>query len=206
VKRTIITILFLLICIRTIAFDFSRTSPTGQVLYYNIDEQTTTVIVTAPVSNTIGASYIGYEKPAGELIIPNIVEYNGVHYVVKAIENNAFSNCMNLKSVTISDSITIIGNEAFKGCSNLREVKIGTKLQKIGVSAFLSCRKLQKINLPNSIIEISKHAFSNCISLEQILLPDNLNKIESYAFARSLIEYPVRALLKSVSSVTMLFK
>ena len=146
-KRTIITILFLLICIRTIAFDFSRTSPTGQVLYYNIDEQTTTVIVTAPVSNTIGASYIGYEKPAGELIIPNIVEYNGVHYVVKAIENNAFSNCMNLKSVTISDSITIIGNEAFKGCSNLREVKIGTKLQKIGVSAFLSCRKLQKINL-----------------------------------------------------------
>ena len=181
-KRIITLIFFLFICLKSIAFDFSEISPTGQILYYNINDDKATVSVTAPMNNTVGASYVGYEKPVGELIIPNIVTHNGIHYIVTAIADNAFTNCMDLKSVIVSDSILFIGDESFKGCSNLRTITISSNLKKIGASAFLSCRKLQSINLPNAITEISRHAFSNCVSLEQIQLPEKLQKIEPYTF------------------------
>ncbi|MBR5253937.1 MAG: leucine-rich repeat domain-containing protein [Bacteroidales bacterium] len=181
-KRIFILILSLFIYFDLIAFDFSQVSPTGQVLYYNINDNKFTVSVTAPTNNTIGISYIGYEKPSGELIIPDVVTHNGINYTVTAVDKNAFSNCIDLKSVIISESIIDIGDESFKGCSNLRTVKINSNLKRIGGSAFLSCRKLQNINLPNSIEAISKHAFSNCVSLEQILLPENISIIEPYTF------------------------
>ena len=41
-----------------------------------------------------------------------------------AIEENAFTGCVGLKSITIPDSIKRIGNDAFTGCSNLENIKI----------------------------------------------------------------------------------
>ena len=181
-KKIIFAVLFLFICIESIAFDFSLTTPSGQVLFYDVNEGTSTVMVTAPVHSKVKSSYVGYTKPSGNLIIPNEVSNNGINYTVTAIDNNAFSNCTELETVVIPDNVVIIGDEAFLNCNNLRVVKLGANIKKIGSSAFLSCAKLQQINLPNSLTEISKHAFSNCSSLEKIAIPDNIQNIESYTF------------------------
>lgn len=181
-KKIIIAIISLFICIESMAFDFSLTSPSGQVLFYNINNGTSTVIVTAPVHSKVKSSYVGYTKPSGNLIIPNEVNNNGVTYVVTAIDNNAFSNCTELETVVIPDNVVIIGDEAFLNCNNLKTVKLGANVKKIGSSAFLSCTKLEQINLPNSLTEISKHAFSNCSSLDRIVIPNNIKNIESYTF------------------------
>jgi hypothetical protein len=181
-KKILIAILFLFICIESIAFDFSLTTPSGQVLFYDINESTSTVMVTAPVHSKVKSSYVGYTKPSGNLIIPNEVINNGINYVVTAIDNNAFGNCTELETVVIPDNVVIIGDEAFLNCNNLRVVKLGKNIKKIGSSAFLSCTKLQQINLPNTLTEISKHAFANCSSLEKIVIPDNIKNIEPYTF------------------------
>lgn len=181
-KKTIILFLFILLGLKTIAFDFSQFAPTGQVLYYKINNQTTTVTVTAPAQSSSRTSYIGYRMPAGDLIIPSVVAHNGVNYVVTAIDKGAFSNCLDLKSVILSDSIRIIGDESFANCKNLKRIKLSNNLIKIGTSAFLSCEKLQQVIFPENLREISKHAFSNCVSLEEISLPDNIINIEAYTF------------------------
>ena len=127
-KKIIIAIISLFICIESIAFDFSLTSPSGQVLFYNINNGTSTVMVTAPVHSKVKSSYVGYTKPSGNLIIPNEVNNNGVTYVVTAIDNNAFSNCTELETVVIPDNVVIIGDEAFLNCNNLKTVKLGANV------------------------------------------------------------------------------
>jgi hypothetical protein len=52
---------------------------------------------------------------SGDVIIPESVTYNSVEYRVVAI-NSAFSNCTNLTSVSIPNSVTTIGSNAFRGC------------------------------------------------------------------------------------------
>lgn len=181
-KKIIVLFLLLFICIETIAFDFSSISASGQVLFYNINNNTNTVSVTAPVHTKVKSSYIGYAKPSGNLIIPNVVTNNGTTYIVTAIDNSAFANCTDIESVVISDSIRIIGNEAFYNCNKLKTVKLGSNVKKIGASAFLSCSKLKEITFHNNITEISKHAFSNCSSLEEISIPEKIANIEPYTF------------------------
>lgn len=53
---------------------------------------------------------------AGDVIIPERVEYNGSTYPVTSITYDAFKDCPNLTSITIPNSITNIGSEAFYYC------------------------------------------------------------------------------------------
>ena len=42
---------------------------------------------------------------------------------VSIIGESAFSDCRNLESVMLPDSVESIGKDAFRGCSNLKDVK-----------------------------------------------------------------------------------
>ena len=68
-----------------------------------------------------------------------------IKYGVKEIPNRAFMNMTMLKSVTIPDSVTIIGDEAFYGCSGLTSVTIPNSVTSIGYYAFYGCSGLQNI-------------------------------------------------------------
>lgn len=64
---------------------------------------------------------------------------------VVAIDNFAFSGCINLKSVILPDSITIIGDEAFSNCTLLEKVTIGKSIEIIDENAFLECPSLSEV-------------------------------------------------------------
>ena len=57
----------------------------------------------------------GSSKYAGEIVIPESVEYENVTYSVTSIRNSAFSGCNELTSDFIPNSVTSIGNGAFFG-------------------------------------------------------------------------------------------
>jgi len=76
--------------------------------------------------NVIGHSD-GFKELSGSLIIP---------YDITVIDNSAFSNCTNLTSITMSDSITRIRDWGFKGCSNLTSVSFSNNLSTIVGSFF----------------------------------------------------------------------
>lgn len=58
----------------------------------------------------------------GELMIPSVVDYEGVSYAVTEIEDNAFANSVKIKTVIIPESITVIGKNVFDGCENLEQI------------------------------------------------------------------------------------
>ncbi len=58
---------------------------------------------------------VGNAKYLSNIVIPST--YKGK--AVVGIDESAFSDCTNLESVTIPDSVTSIGSYAFSGCEGL---------------------------------------------------------------------------------------
>ena len=56
---------------------------------------------------------------SGEIIIPGEITYKDVAYSVTTVNASAFSYCSGLTSITIPDSVTVMGQYAFRNCNAL---------------------------------------------------------------------------------------
>ena len=106
-------------------------------------------------------------------------EYGGVPVV--EIGQEAFENCVRLKSVTI-DGAARIGDSAFSECSNLTTVVLGDGLREIGERAFHGCISLKSVIIPDGVEVIGVCAFEACKSLTSLTLPDSVTEIREAAF------------------------
>ena len=125
---------------------------------------------------------------------------------VKGISESAFES-LSITSVSIPDSVDIIGDYAFASNDSLTTVVIGAGVKKIGKSAFEECA-ITSITIPDSVETISETAFSQnqltCVTLgsglteldacafsenllEQIIVPANLEMIGAGAFSNNLL-------------------
>ena len=106
-------------------YDFSAVCSTGQTLYYRYIEATNDVRLVCPNYHYPGHyNWDGYDKPTGDLVIPESVNYNGITYSVTTISMCTFSDCNGLTSITIPNSVTTIEYQAFFGCSGLTSITI----------------------------------------------------------------------------------
>lgn len=133
-------------------------------VYYN---------VLSPTNMTVSVTYKGeyatsYDEYSGDVIIPNIITYNGISYSVIAIGNSAFSGYANLTSVIISDSVASISHKAFSGCSSLASITIGDSVNSIGDYAFYYCNGLTSVIIGRSLSTIGDSAFYGCNGLTEI--------------------------------------
>ncbi len=96
------------------------------------------------------------------------------------IGESAFKNCMTLKDIVISESVTEIGSAAFFGCANLECVEIPDSVTTIGKWAFYGCSSLKRVSLPRRLMHIGSFAFNECSSLVEINVPED--KAESFRF------------------------
>lgn len=79
---------------------------------------------------------------------------------VTAIADSAFTDCINLEKVTISDGILTIGRETFKNCDSLTSVTIPSTISDINSYAFNGCYRLVEVyNL--SSLDITSGSSSN---------------------------------------------
>ena len=121
-----------------------------------------------------------------ELLIPSYIEYKNTKYDVTEIGNYAFRG-ENITSVTIPDSILIIGKGAFYN-SALCSVEFGSGLTRIEDKAFYNCEGLVSFDFTNSVnLEyIGDYAFKSCIyyneELIRIEFPEKLETIGEGAF------------------------
>ena len=90
--------------------------------------------------------------------------------VNKEINTYSFSNSTGLVSITLRDSVTIIGNNAFYGCATLREVSLSDSLRTLGSSAFYGCSQLERIVIPNAVVSMGHEAFSGCSNLQSAII------------------------------------
>ena len=134
--------------------------------------------------------------------IPATITVDGKDYPVTRIGHNAFSNCSNLKSVTIGNSVETIGEHAFSNCSNLKSVTIGNSVETIGSSAFYQCNNLNSVTIGNSVETIGSSAFYQCNNLNSVTIGNSVDSIGNYAFfgCRSLQEIIIPNSVKAIGA------
>ena len=123
-----------------------------------------------------------------------------------SISDNAFSNCNNLTSIYIPNSVTSIGYSAFIRCGSLKSITIPNSVTSIGAIAFYDCSSLTSVTLNsndivstsymsdifgsqveeyvigNNVTTIGNSAFAYCSSLTSITIPEGVTSIGSGAF------------------------
>lgn len=161
-------------------YDFSAVCETGQTLWYKIiDEAHRYVAVVAPSSSYYtGHSYVwydfygGFERPVGDLVIPEQVQG---YTVVGLYESHVWDYWYNKNDKT---------SGTFQGCTGLTSVVIPNTVQSIQQSAFAGCSSLVSITIPESIPYIeSGSTFSGCTSLNSVLYKGSIAQWCGFTFS-----------------------
>ena len=101
---------------------------------------------------------------------------------INTINNYAFYDCYNLKTVSVADSVRKINAYAFAYCDVLETINIPAKVVEIGQNAFYKCFKMKNVTLPSGLTTIGKEAFCNCDSITSVKIPDSVTSLGNYAF------------------------
>ena len=86
----------------------------------------------------------------GDIVIPEVVQYNGVDYTVTATAANAFLNCKDLTSLQLPLTCTNIGRSSFKGCISLKVSPIPVTASTIGTGALAGCIGIEEYTIPSA--------------------------------------------------------
>ncbi len=85
-------------------------------------------------------------------------------------------------SYSITNKVNQLGGFAFSDCVGLTNISISQTITNISRNAFYNCTGLTNIILPNRTKVIMDSAFFGCVGLTSITIPASVTKIESYAF------------------------
>ena len=162
-------------------------SPNDDIIFF-ADEQVKSICVANWDTN--GDGELSYDEAAAVTDIENkfrkkiFTSFDELKYFtgLTSIRDYAFSNCIDMTSITFSKSVTNIGSYAFYNCNCLISITIPDCVTSIGNNAFNGCTRLTSITIPSSVTSIGNSAFSNCSSLTSIIIPNSVTSIGEKAF------------------------
>ena len=97
------------------------------------------------------------------------------------IGNNAFYECVSLRSITFPEGLTTIGKDAFHGCSGLQSLRFPESLTSLGKEAFFNC-SLSSVDIPQGVTTIPRGAFNSCRKLTVVTIRGNITGVDYCAF------------------------
>lgn len=204
-KNTILTFLFLLLCISTSQARLNKTVVvTAGNLASILTEGDTDTLTHLTLKGSLDyrdfalfRSKKFYALTDLNLKDVNIQAYGA--YPKNALPDKAFVNCIDLKNVTLPTSLVAIGEKAFSNCNGLTSVTILDSTRIIGISAFTNCYLLKTVILPSSLEVISDYAFFACQPLSSMTLPSSVTYIGTCAFWGTKIDSPIPDSIKHLS-------
>ncbi len=150
---------------------------------FSVDGIYYTITSSVDTARTVGVTYkSGYNTYSGDVTIPSSVTYNGYVYKVTSIENGAFRDCADIKSISIPSTVTTFKDYAFYRCYGLTEFTVPNTVTTIKNNAFDECTSLTRITLPDSLKTIESYLFEDCNNLQKVNIPEKVTSIRNYAF------------------------
>ncbi len=118
-------------------------------------------------------------------------------------EHGVFQNT-DVETVTLPETITVIGSKCFENCADLTAVTIkpDSELHTICARAFKNCTSLKEIKTENAekLRIIEDYAFENCRAIEKIKFAQNLENIGKWAFYSC---YSLKSVAFSSANITI---
>ena len=108
---------------------------------------------------------------------------------MSAAGNEAFSNCINLRTVQLSAQLTELGIRSFAGCTALTAIQIPAALKTLGANAFDGCTALESVFIPASLETVQTNMgsfgspFTGCSNLSRISFGDGIESIPARLFS-----------------------
>lgn len=140
---------------------------------------------------------------SGTIIIPEIIEYEGVQYTVSKICSWAFSSCQDVHNVTIPKTIKTIGEGAFLPYDlhqvspfsiYISDLKSWCEMEYIQeyeetfytpfwpYHLFLNGVEVVDLEIPNTVDNINPYAFYNCKGIKTLTMTGTVKGIGERAF------------------------
>ncbi len=127
------------------------------------------------LQTTVNGKYVGVPWDINK--ITEIVIGEGIENIY-----GVFKNHVNVKKVTLPQSLTGIHDLSFYNCTALESIIIPKKVKSIGVMAFAGCYNLKNVQvLSECEVEIHRGAF-DIADGAVVYLPNTVNRIDSFAF------------------------
>ena len=172
---------------------FAQSGKTGN-LTWSIKDGTLTIKGTGEMPNYTqeftnplpSTPWISYRSSFDKLIIED---------GITSIGSYAFKFCK-ITTVSLPNSLMIIGYEAFRGCTDLIAITLPNSLTNIYGSAFESCYKLASLSIPSSVKGIAGGAFEACDNISAIYVNSNnpnYTSLDGVLFSKDqtvLVQYP----------------
>ncbi len=124
------------------------------------------------------------DNKSKHIIIKNNINEK-TDYSVLYITNEAFNQTL-IESITIPNSVKIIGDRAFNSVSTLKIININEEsdLEMIGNSAFFGT-SIENVIIPKKVNKIQGGAFSNMKKLKKVIFKGDKPDIEPYTFSET---------------------
>jgi len=136
----------------------------------------------SPSERTCDAIDCVYNETAAHTNIPSTVTFNGIALSVQKIQPYTCYENKYIESLNCNISGEI-PDYAFTNCSNMKNMTLGNKITSIGKYAFSNCSNLPSAKIPDGVIALNDYSFSNCTSLPQITIPKAVKTIGNYVFS-----------------------
>jgi len=112
------------------------------------------------------ANWRGDNLYLGDWLICSDYEDAEGHLTVKQgtkhLADAAFTGCTEVKSIELSEGITVLPSYAFSGCSSLTEFTVPYGVTEIKEKAFNVCSSLECVFIPETVTYIADDAFDRC--------------------------------------------
>lgn len=127
----------------------------------------------------------GYTGTVKDIVIPSRISGINVTEIGGGAFNGKKPNAVKITSVTIPNTVTIIGPSAFQD-NEINKVVFGTGVTEIGTWAF-SNNRLTTVTIGNNVTTIKEGAFDSN-QLTEIILPNKVTTLETNAFDNNPIQ------------------
>ena len=190
-----------------ISFDFSSLKVDNHV-----EEADVVIDSGLEIKNGVLLKYNGKNK---KVTIPNNVTkirdaaFYGNDYIehvvvgsgVKEIGIDAFSECYNLRCVSLPQGLRVIADHAFAYSDRLSIIDIPSTVREIGENAFEQTG-IKEASIPGAVGVIKDNTFSYCKQLKKVIIGEGVTAVEMSAFegCRSLINLTLPTTIKRIEN------